>query len=490
VILGLGPGAGAQEFKAHRVTVEGEIMVARPADLDGDGRQEILVASTLHRDRTPERTLHTCGWNGTGADAGLVLRGAWKVAADAVFWDVGPASGGAEGSHSYYLSSDGLFELVQGGRSGLVPKLRIDAPVFLSVGQENEFIWLDILQDWDGDGRVEAMLPLGREIRFYRQNGAGVWEPVDSVRLRPFPYYSNNIVFGRNLGAYHYLAVLFYPLLKDVDLNGDGRKDLLALRSGQGLIYLRGEDGKLQAEPQLWDLEIRSEEEVARDRATLSYRVADLNRDGCADVVVHKIGMKFVSWNAETAVFLGRPDGARPGKPDQRFPSSGLLSNISLDDLDGDGSVDMTLWSIRMGVWPMVEILLRKLIHVKAQYHYGAWPEGLPAKATSQRDFELHIDSDRPDFFRGLVPNTEGDFNRDGIKDLVAAKGEDTLAIYLGRPEREFASRPWAVLHGPGINYVGVEDLDGNGRHDLYGFQVDDGASFLHVWLQGPFPKP
>lgn len=489
-IVARGPGVGAQEFKAHRARVEGEIKVARSADLEADGRQEILAASTVHRDGMPERTLHVFGWSGNGVAASLVLRDRWRAPPEAVFWDVGPAGAGSEGNHLYFLSPEGLSEVFRGGRSRLVSKLRIDAPLLLSVGQEDELLWLDIVRDWDGDGRMEALLPLRGEARFYRQNGTEGWEQVDSVRLRPFPYYSNNIVFGRNLGAYRYLAILFYPMLETADLNGDGRKDLLALRNGKGYRYLRGENGKLHAEPDVWDLEIRTEEEVARRRATLSYRVADLNRDGCADVVVHKVGMKFASWNAETAFFLGRPDGARSKEPDLRFPSSGLLSGVALDDLDGDGSVDMTLWSIRMGLWPMVEILLRRIIHIKSQYYYGVWLEGFPDKAASQRDFELHIDSDRPDFFRGLVPNTQGDFNRDGIKDLVASKGEDKLAIYLGLPEREFSSRPWTVLDAPGVNYVGVEDLDGNGRIDLYGYQVEAGTSFLHAWLQGPFRQP
>jgi hypothetical protein len=490
VILGIGPGAGAQAFKAYRVRVEGEIKVVRPADLEGDGRREILVASTVYRDGTPERALHTCGWNKKGTGASLVLRDAWKVPAEAVFWDVGPAGEGMEGDRCYYLSPEGLFEVVRDGRSRLVPRLRIEAPVLLSVGQEDELLWLDIVQDWDGDGRAEAMLPLGREVRFYRRKGAAGWEPVDSVKLRPFPYYSNDIVFGRNLGAYQYLAVLFYPILEAADLNGDGRKDLLALRNGKGLCYLRGEDQKLQGEAEVWDLEIRTEEEVTRDRASLSYRVTDLNRDGCADVVVHKVGMRFVSWSAETAVFLGRPDGARSKKPDLRFPSSGLLSGVSMNDLDGDGYADMTLWSVKMGLLPMVEILLRKIIHINAQYYYGAWPGGFPAEATSQRDFDLHIDSSRPDFIRGIVPTTAGDFNRDGIKDLVAAKGEDKVAIYLGRPERQFASRAWAVLDAPGVNYIRVEDLDGDGRSDLYAYQVEEGFSFLHVWLQVSSSQP
>jgi hypothetical protein len=478
-------GVYGQAFKVHKVRVEGEIKVVRAADLDGDGLQEMVVSCTVHGEKKITRTLQVYGWSGQGIERSPSLHNTWQVSPEAVFWDTGPADEGTDKNNCYFLSPDGLSELTGGEQGGgLVPSLRVEAPVFVSTGQEDEFLWLDAIRDWDGDGRVEALLPLGREARFYRLTGEVGWEMADSVRLEPFPYYNNNILFGRRVGSSQYLAIVFYPLLEPADLNGDGRKDLIALRNGRGLCYLRRADGKLEEEPVVWDLEIRSEEEIIRRRATLCYRVDDLNRDGIADVVVHKIGMQFVSWSAETAVFLGRTDGVRPKEPDQRFPSRGFFSGVSLADLDGDGCADMTRWSVKMGIWPLVDILLRKVVHLKSEFYYASWPEGFAQKATSQRDFDLHIDSNRPEFIRGLVPNTEGDFNQDGLRDLVAGKGDDELGIYLGRPEREFASTPWSVLEAPGINYVSADDLDGDGRSDLYGYQVEEGFSVLHVWVQ------
>ena len=478
----------AQAFKAHSLRVVGEIMDLRSADLDGDGRQELLVSSTSHPQGKPQRTLHVCRWRGEGGDLRPVLRDAWKVPHEAVFWDLGPAGEAGDGEHVYFLSLDGLSEV---DRFGFAPSLRIEAPVLLSVGQEDEFLWMDFIRDWDGDGGEEAMLPLGRQARFYRREGTEGWARVDSAKLFPLAYYSNNILFGRDLGGYEYLSILLYPLLEPVDLNGDGRKDLLGLRNGTGFCYLRGEDGKLATEPFLWDMEIRSEEEIARHRATLSYRVADFNRDGCADVMVHKLVMSFGDWGGETAVFLGRPGTERPKEPDQRIAADGFLSGVSLDDLDGDGYPDVTVWSVKMGIVPLVEILLRKAIHVKSHSYYGDWPKGFSTKARNEGSFVLHIDSDRPDFIRGLMPNTEGDFNRDGIKDLVAGKGADILAIYLGLPKRKFDSQPWAVLDAPGINYAKAEDVDGDGLCDLYGYQVETREfSRVHVWLQGPADKP
>ncbi|MGW8320377.1 MAG: FG-GAP repeat domain-containing protein [Thermodesulfobacteriota bacterium] len=489
VMLATAREGRAQAFKAQSLRVGGEVKEVRSADLDGDGRRELLVSSTLHPQGSPERQLYVCGWTGKGTELRTVLQDTWKVPREAVFWDVGPAGGAAEGKHIYFLSIDGLSEV---GKFGFAPVLRIEEPVLLSVGQEDEFLGMDFIRDWDGDGREEAMLPLGRQARFYRWEWTEGWVLVDSAKIWPLAYYSNNILFGRNLGGYQYLSLLLYPILEAVDLNGDGRKDLLGLRNGKGFCYLRGENGKLGPEPFLWDLEIRSEEEIARHRATLSYRVADLNRDGCADVIVHKLVMSFADWNAETAVFLGRPESFRPKEPEQRFPASGFFSGVSLDDLDGDGYPDVTVWSVKMGLVPLMEILLRKAVHINSHSYYGAWPKGFSAKAENEGNFVLHIDSDRPDFIRGLMPNTEGDFNRDGIKDLVAEKGADRLVIYLGLPERKFDSQPWAVLDAPEVNYARAEDVDGDGLCDLYGYQVEKGGNLsrLHVWIQGPLEKP
>jgi len=289
----------AQAFRAHSLRVVGEVKEVRSADLDGDGRRELLVSSTSHPQGSPERTFYVCGWRGKGIDSRPVLQDTWKVPREAVFWDVGPAGEAGDGKHVYFLSLDGLSEV---GKFGFAPNLRVEAPVLLSVGQEDEFLWMEFIRDWDGDGREEAMLPLGREVRFYRRGGTEGWALADSAKLWPLAYYSNNILFGRDLGGYQYVSILLYPLLEAVDLNGDGRKDLLALRNGTGFCYLRRENGRLDPEPFLWDMEIRSEEEIAKHRATLSYRVADLNRDGCADVVVSRQTGEFQTQEAGSEV--------------------------------------------------------------------------------------------------------------------------------------------------------------------------------------------
>ena len=92
----------AQAFKAHNLRVVGEVKEVRSADLDGDGRQELLVSSTYHPRGSPERTLYVCGWRGKGVESRPVLQATWKVPHEAVFWDVGPAGETGNGKHVFH----------------------------------------------------------------------------------------------------------------------------------------------------------------------------------------------------------------------------------------------------------------------------------------------------------------------------------------------------------------------------------------------------
>ncbi len=473
-------GASAGPFEEHWIGVKGKINDVQAYDLDADGTKEMVVSSTVYHGMRMERELRVYSWSGTG----FSLQKAWKVDPEAVFWDVGPAGDGSGRKHCFFLSWNGLWELCETESGKLVPEHRLDAPVFVANGQEDAFVWMDFIRDWRGKGGQELFVPLVREGRFYEPSGKGDWQEVDSVELAPASAYNNSVMFGRNLGSYQYLSVSFFPLTVPADLNGDGSQDLLVFRQGTAHCFFRGPDGKLGSEAVLWAMDIRSPEEKIHRRASLSFRVADLNRDGCADVVVHKVGVSFGNWSAETAIFLGTREGDFPTEPYQRFALKGFFSGMSVQDLDGDGYEDLSLWSVKMGLWPIVEILLRKVVHVVAEDYYADWPAGFPSTSDSLEEHELRIDPKKVDHLQGLVPNTSGDFTGDGVSDMVASRTEDTIGIYQGRKRKGFSSRPWATLRAQGVSYVITDDLNSDGRCDLYGFKMGTDNSSLHLWAQ------
>jgi len=193
---------GFSEFKQIKQTVPGRILAVSADDLDGDGCREILVSLNVNQGNNSGRYLHVYSWSNSTASNGLRLCNVWRVHPDAVFWDVGKAGDGSRKKGFYFLSSEGLWELVPDRSNALQPRLRIEMPIFVASGQEDDFQSMNFISDWDGDGTEEVMLPLSRQALFFKQSGKGAWEQSDSVKINLLSAYNNNVMNGVNLGAF------------------------------------------------------------------------------------------------------------------------------------------------------------------------------------------------------------------------------------------------------------------------------------------------
>ncbi len=465
--------------------VQGEIVEMTASDFNGDGKKEIIVSRNVFRGKEPNRYLeyYELPLNSTNNFQDSTPAFHWEVGPDAVVWDTGREPRSDTSQAIYYLASDGLWLLSKDSHGMVVPKRVLEAYPFIASGQEDSFLMLDFIRDWNGDGKEEVLIPLASRAQFYGWGPDGSLEVVEEIPVRAFCAYNTNVLFGRKLNGYHFLSVFIFPLIVPTDLNGDGRKDMLVIQRGRGYRYIRSGAGRLEQEQVTWDLDIRTVDEVVRRKATLAFHVADLNNDGKADVVVHKVSASFHDWNAETAVFQGYSQPYELKGPTLRFYSKGFLSGVSLDDLDGDGCTDMTIWSVKMGLWPLIEILLRKVVRLESAYHYCTGEQLFVRKPDYTRTYEFRIETSRPDFFLGVVPSTDGDFNSDGTKDLISQVSQDTIGIYLGRKKLGFEQTPAAVLTAPNVNYVKVDDLDKDGSTDLFAYQAQKDWSYCYVWL-------
>ena len=183
-----------------------------------------------------------------------------------------------------------------------------------------------------------------------------------------------------------------YVDVRSVDLNGDGRPDLV---TSYGHVYLRGADGKLPAEPTL-----RLETEKG-DWHFLA--VGDFNGDRRLDVVLLSYGMHgqtgarvFYNRGKPDQPFDDRPDAVIPLNPEQKNASSSLLRDSPVVcDWNGDGIEDLV---VGRGQSQEVLILL-------------GGRQGLDAKRSQKiaLDYRTHYET-------GLFV---GDFNGDGRPDLA-----------------------------------------------------------------------
>jgi hypothetical protein len=352
-----------------------------------------------------------------------------------------------------------------------------------------------------GDGTFQAAVnyPVGA----YPQalvagdfNGDGNLDLAVSNIAYPGTGWSLSLLLGKGDGSFQ--AALNYDTpppaddsdfysLAVADFNRDGHLDLAMTCRYGVMIWLGQGDGSFQIGP-------------TYNVGTSSVAVADFNQDGQADLVVANADVNAVR------ILLGRGDGtfqAAPSYPNG-LENRYYASSVAVGDFNGDGIPDLAAGSIGSDTGS-VEIWLGNGdgTFQKARNH----PTDANAIGVAVADFNGDGQQDllvtvnfaganrpyvpplsglrvwlgngdggfatafRYDTVVGFYPAALGDFNGDGIPDVVApnygfSMEGNTVTAFLGKGDGSLGGKKtYPVLMTPSA--VAVADFNGDGRLDL-----------------------
>ena len=252
------------------------------------------------------------------------------------------------------------------------------------------------------------------------------------------------------------------------DFDGDGKLDLAVTNSdfqnggtNNSVAILEGLGGTSYAAPVQYPVQLNPH----------MITVGDFNEDGIADLVVAN------KWGSSVSVLLGRGSA---GVGDGTFaaavsyPVGGFPFQIVVEDLDRDGILDL---AVSLNSVASIALLRGGGSGGVGDGTFGA-PVFLPLNSVST----------------GLE---HGDFNRDGITDLVATEdGVGTVAVYLGTGASPLgASSFLSALHsaaGPLPFELAVADFNSDGKPDLAVAEqyYDGGTAILLGNGNGTFASP
>ncbi|MCP5057627.1 MAG: VCBS repeat-containing protein [bacterium] len=482
VLMGSPVAAADALFVRSKIEFPGKIEDHLLADVDGDGRLDVLVVHAAAGDRYDYRLAYCRQKAEKKFDGCEIL----DLSEDVRAFDVGNVDP-APGAEFVMVTTSGIswsaFE-----KDGFGPRHTLTEVPSVFVGTDPDIPRpLDVLFDLDGDGRDELLLP--------GQAGPTWVKPDGQVQLFESPAVvlyrlanrgaDVNAVLSRGFQS-RVTSEMNTPDAHVFDWNGDGRLDVVTQLDNVVRIFLQDGAGGLPSQPsRTVERSTLAEAELDSSFTGEVTSFAQLDLDGQADLILTKWGSSEERTRMDRAVFFSRPDGSYPDSPDQLVRSESVTPDFDLVDLDGNGTRDMVVPFFHIAPSQAVKVLtqnaLRWQLRVFLLGENGRYSqdEGKEFARIDDRvvlDYKLDIlkllfgNQARPTGRIAPLLDFGADFDGDGYADLAADDGGDKLRIYWGNAEARYSSSPDQVVPFESTLAYDLIDADGDGLTDLFAY--------------------
>jgi len=199
----------------------------------------------------------------------------------------------------------------------------------------------------------------------------------------------------------------------------------------------------------------------------------DLNGDGREDVVVQRV-TGALDTRTDLFIFLRNADGKLPERPTQILHCSGFPMAIGPErkvsvvcDLDGDGMCELLVAAPKAVIASssgIVEMIMSKGVNIAVNIralHRGVYSKSPDASVDI-------IGALAPDLGAPELYILDGDFNGDGRKDLLIRRTLREWNVYFSsKLGTWFREKPALRLESPVDGSPEIQDLNGDGFSDL-----------------------
>jgi len=329
-------------------------------------------------------------------------------------------------------------------------------------------IQLDFAPDLDRDGRSEVLVFQEDELFLMHQIAGGEFRcrqkfplPVDMLMVIPW---TAHMKLSQSATV---------PLLAFGDMTGEGRTDISYYRDeGIGVF---AQDAKGTFKP-LQNRDLSVDRKKRRPNRLIQFdfppRVADFNGDGLLDIAV------IYPSKGRVAITYGRKGRTDFTEPDQVMQvADGWSSGIYVENLSGGKRYDLVMGVIRKfgltgGIDAFLSGKVNLELHVYPMQEDGAFSKDPAQELKFKIPYTFHVTRDSMNLDLVFRPNFKGDFNKDGLRDMLIVTDENTLSIYPGVRGKTISSEPSGKVSmnpPPGTSFTEpfVADFNGDGVSDL-----------------------
>lgn len=382
-----------------------------------------------------------------------------------------------------FLRRDGIYfrKHTTGGYDQTLHPFLFTPSVFLSP-DPSKLTRYEFICDIDGDALPEILIPQPDRLLVYSKNTFGEYSLCKSLWNAPKTSMDAQDQFTLSLHL---------PILHVHDFNGDAVPDLLLTHDDRLDVYLQhSKEEQVQqtvlTPPNLIyrfgsrDVNPSPLEPIAPSSIFMEPR--DLNADGFVDIVLSKASRASFTKNISQIQIYINKAGRFGILPDQIITTENFGGEHIIQDLNGDGLLDLGLLTFKIGFTQAFRFLITKKAGNSIDFYLmrsdGTYPSTPDCKISFTRRVKIG------DLLgTAFSQNFHGDFNGDGLNDLFVGTDTHEISIFLRSPDRLYWKKRILKIGATVSMHMEIDDLNGDGVSDILFWYPDTQSPYNRIVL-------